>query len=232
MEKISAITTQLRFLLENGFNIGLDSYPIFNEDYRYYLNKHIVNYYYYDEIGVETPARFKRLLNNKMEIIMPKYNLMYKNKFEELNPYTNYTMNEIIKSLNNVSNYSNGNSTDTNTTNATTITKNNIFEVGSERMPDGILLRKDIENNLYASNAQIGDNKSESKGDTKNTGNTVSSASSNEVGNKIENRVVDGYTGKSLGEIVNEFYTLFTPIDQAIINELAELFMGVYYVSY
>ena len=99
-------------------------------------------------------------------------------------------------------------------------------------MPDGILLRKDIENNLYASNAQIGDNKSESKGDTKNIGNTVTSASSNEVGNKIENRVVDGYTGKSLGEIVNEFYTLFTPIDQAIINELAELFMGVYYVSY
>ena len=99
MEKISAITTQLRFLLENGFNIGLDSYPIFNEEYRYYLNKHIVDYYYYDEIGVETPARFKRLLNNKMEIIMPKYNLMYKNKFEELNPYTNYTMNEIIKSL-------------------------------------------------------------------------------------------------------------------------------------
>ena len=70
-------TTELRTLIKNGFDIGLNDYPIFDEDYRPILNKKIVDHYYFSEIGFETAAMFKHYLNATMREIMPVYNKMY-----------------------------------------------------------------------------------------------------------------------------------------------------------
>lgn len=51
---MATYTTELRRLIENGFDLGLDDYPIFDEEYRAVLNKKIIDHYYFCEIGFET----------------------------------------------------------------------------------------------------------------------------------------------------------------------------------
>ena len=70
-------TITIKTLQKNSFNFGLSSYPIFDEAYRNTLNNNILNYYYESEIGVETAELFKKLLNDRMSLIMPKYNAIY-----------------------------------------------------------------------------------------------------------------------------------------------------------
>ena len=71
---MSKYTTELRYLIQSGFDLGLRNYPIFDENYRSKLNEKILNHYYMREIGFETAGLFKRYLNVKMEEIMPYYN--------------------------------------------------------------------------------------------------------------------------------------------------------------
>ena len=91
-------TVTIRSLIDNNFNFGLNSYPIFDENYRNTLNQNILNYYYESEIGVETAALFKKLLNARMQLIMPKYNKMYQveNLFPTQNVYDNVNLTETM----------------------------------------------------------------------------------------------------------------------------------------
>ena len=70
---MATYTVEIRTLVENHFDLGLKNYPIFDETYRATLNNNILNYYFESEIGVETPALFKKLLNDRMQLIMNKY---------------------------------------------------------------------------------------------------------------------------------------------------------------
>ena len=62
---MSKYTTELRYLIESGFDIGLKDYPIFDENYREPLNRKIINHYYFREIGFETVERFKHKLKTQ-----------------------------------------------------------------------------------------------------------------------------------------------------------------------
>ena len=62
---MSKYTTELRYLIQSGFDLGLRNYPIFDENYRSKLNEKILNHYYMREIGFETAGLFKRYLNVK-----------------------------------------------------------------------------------------------------------------------------------------------------------------------
>ena len=74
---MSKYTTTIKVLKDNNFNFGLDSYPIFDENYRETLNNNILNHYLMNEIGFETAELFKFYLNQKMNEIMPFYNILY-----------------------------------------------------------------------------------------------------------------------------------------------------------
>ena len=91
---MSKYTTQLRWIVEqlgNGMEvpegqeyadivykyIGLDKYPIYNEDYRIKLNDKIIDHFYFREIGFETAAQFSWYMRRTMNEIMPKYNKLY-----------------------------------------------------------------------------------------------------------------------------------------------------------
>ena len=63
---MAVYTTQLRTLIESGFDIGLNDYEIFDETYRPILNKKIIEHYFVREIGAETAGLFKLYLNRKM----------------------------------------------------------------------------------------------------------------------------------------------------------------------
>lgn len=93
---MSIYTTELRYICEHEAglteSVGLNqiddviaacrssifgNYPIFDEAYRPTLETMILKHYYMWEIGAETVGLFKLWLNERMNEIMPKYNLMY-----------------------------------------------------------------------------------------------------------------------------------------------------------
>lgn len=96
---MSKYTTEVRFICEtkSGFTeeelelksvdevIGASrdkifnfSYPIYEEEHRPVLETKILKHYYTREIGAETYALWRLWLNDKMNLIMPKYNKLYK----------------------------------------------------------------------------------------------------------------------------------------------------------
>ena len=77
--------------------LGLDSYPIFDEAYRTYLNDKIIRHYYFREIGQETVARFRWYMDMTMRENMPYYNQLYKSLNLIVDPITNvrYTYEDV-----------------------------------------------------------------------------------------------------------------------------------------
>lgn len=85
---------------------GDKAYPLIFDDpdwegydpsFRSSLNSKIVDYYWGYEIGSETPAMFKQRVNQKMRLIMPYYNLLFKaqwENFKDFDPNTFYKEKE------------------------------------------------------------------------------------------------------------------------------------------
>ena len=277
---MSKYTTELRYLIENNFDIGLKDYPIFDENYREPLNRKIINHYYFREIGMETAELFKRYLNNTMREIMPYYNQLYKSELLEFNPF--YNVDKTVtsdKNNNSVSDFvgnisgKNTQTADTENTqtnngkqqtttaatstgesvgNSTTTNKNK--NVSSDT-PQGFLSINSIENETYASAAEMGNAESinNSKAtsnnaengitdqttadETKATGNSKSNATTEtDTANKTTSNDFENYIshviGKSEGETYSEmlmkFRETFLNIDMMIIDELKTCFMMIY----
>lgn len=98
---LSKYTTELHYLVESNFDLGLQDYPLFEfknifqgVDYRKQLNDKIIQHFWFREIGFETPIRFKFHLNRKMNEIMTYYNEMYKSIDLQYNPLWNVDMTE------------------------------------------------------------------------------------------------------------------------------------------
>ena len=277
---MSKYTTELRYLIENNFDIGLKDYPIFDENYRESLNQKIINHYYFREIGMETAELFKRYLNNTMREIMPYYNQLYKSELLEFNPFYNVDKTVTADKNNNsvsdfVGNISGKNTqtadtenTQTNngkqqTTTAATstgesvgnsTTTNRNKNVSSDT-PQGFLSINSIENETYASAAEMGNAESinNSKAtsnnaengitdqttadETKATGNSKSNATTEtDTANKTTSndfeKNISHVIGKSEGETYSEmlmkFRETFLNIDMMIIDELKTCFMMIY----
>lgn len=84
-------TVELGEMLDSGYELGLNKYPIFSESYRAQLNQKIKDHYRFYEIGFETPERFTYELNRKMNEIMIYYNQMYESELIEINPLLTYS---------------------------------------------------------------------------------------------------------------------------------------------
>ena len=111
-------TIELRELISRGYKLALTDYPIFDENYRHYLNQKIIDHYYFREIGQETPDRFNFCLRRKMNEIMPYYNELYKTALLPFDPFvtelseTKSVLDKIIKNnrINSANENLNGNS--------------------------------------------------------------------------------------------------------------------------
>ena len=64
---------------------GLDSYPIFSEDFRKPINDMIVRHFLEWEIGYETDFLFREHVRGDMARIMPELNIKLKARFEAYN---------------------------------------------------------------------------------------------------------------------------------------------------
>ena len=202
---MSKYTTTIKVLLDNNFDFELTDYPIFDEAYRATLNKNILDYYYMSEIGFETPALFRHFLKTTLNVIMPKYNAIYNAQLTLLqNSLGNVDLTETLERE--VENEASSNSSSSGN-------NKNLFQ----DTPQGQLASTDIEDQKWATNLTLNQN-------------SVSDETSSD-GNTTENytKTILGSNGKKYNiEIYNKMVENFKSIDQMIINELADLFMGVY----
>lgn len=139
---MSKYTTELRYIIENynddttSDNSDADdmiikalpklfnfNYPIYDESYREALELNIVRHFYTREICCETVGRWKMFLRDRMNLIMPRYNIMYK-ELEDIADKLFYTVDIKEsrdlegKANSNTSSNSNSDSTNTSTSNS------------------------------------------------------------------------------------------------------------------
>lgn len=191
-------------LIENGFDFGLDDYPIFDEAYRPILNKSILDYYFMYEIGFETPYLFKHYLRTKMNLIMPKFNALYIAQTEILaDPLGNVNLRETLGR--NITNEANNNSTSTGN-------NKNLYQ----DTPQGNLSQTAIDNQEWATNLTL--NQNQISDNSRSSGNTTENYTKHLIGNNGRKYNI---------EIYQKIVSGFESVNQQIINELGDLFMGV-----
>ena len=209
-------TTTIRNLMDNNFDFGLKDYPIFDEEYRTVLNNKILMHYYMDEIGFETAGLFKVYLNNKMNEIMPYYNELYKKQKDLLLNFD--------KTTNLTETFTRDNTTDTNT--KSNSTSSNTASGSSKNVyqdtPMGNITEQDINNYDHASSQEF--NKNQNTSSIEDNSNLTGKATS------LENyiRTKTGNNGRLYGiEILKMIKNNYMNIDEMVINELQDLFMGI-----
>ena len=209
-------TTTIRNLMDNNFDFGLKDYPIFDEEYRTILNNKILMHYYMDEIGFETAGLFKVYLNNKMNEIMPYYNELYKKQKDLLLNFD--------KTTNLTETFTRDNTTDTNT--KSNSTSSNTASGSSKNVyqdtPMGNITEQDIDNYDHASSQEF--NKNQNTSSIEDNSNLTGKATS------LENyiRTKTGNNGRLYGiEILKMIKNNYMNIDEMVINELQDLFMGI-----
>ena len=168
------------------------NYPIIDESTIKRIEIAILKHYYFREIAFETVGIFKIKLNDRLNLIMSRYNALYEKQDLTLSPYINSYLNE--------SGNSNGKSN--------TDTKNDDWQTTSET-PQGIL--QDLKEGRYSSMAVY----------TDNTDNTNSS-NTNDYTRRVESlngltyaEAFRNYYDNIISideELVNEFSDLFMVI--------------------
>jgi hypothetical protein len=174
--EISTYTISVLELQEYNFDFGLDTYPIWDENYRPILNKAILDFYMFREIGYANPAQWRQRLGNRMDIIMRnKYNDLYKAKAKEFNPlYTMEMYEEYTHNITNDASNSNNGQVDYNTDGSNTNTNNQTNHIGTtdnttttannlaltSQFPSEEMTENDLTSNLFVDNANktTGDN--------------------------------------------------------------------------
>ncbi len=98
---MARVTVELRTLLEiTSFNMFDFDYPITDSAWKAELERDIKNHYYFHEIGVETPDRFKQRLQSKMLEIMPYYDKLHQTMLMDFNPLITHKRTEIYDGSN------------------------------------------------------------------------------------------------------------------------------------
>lgn len=200
-------TTTIRTLIDNNFDFGLDEYPIFDETYREKLNQNILNHYYNDEIGFETASLFRFHLKARLNEIMPYYNNLYTIQKKILeNAGSGLNFREII------SRETSGESQSTSTNNSQSSgNSKNLFQ----DTPQGRISQASINNQEWATNVTMNQNSNSND----STIEDESTTSGTEDVTRTTNLDIDTF---------NRVMQNIRNIDLQIINNLNDLFMGIY----
>lgn len=227
---MAQFTIELGKLVEDGFDIGLNKYPIFAESYRDLLNENILKHYYFHEIGFETAEMFAQQVDAKMSLIMPRMNKLYESELLKIDPLstisikqssTNESEHKAESNRKQLSTQDNkGTAQSDSTTTSKSISVNNQF-------PQNAI---GVDGSDYATAA------AESTGDTtvgtvaKDTASsTVDAAASDSTtgsGASLGESVTTGYSGAA-ADLLMRYRASIINVDELVIEELSDMFMSV-----
>lgn len=80
-------------LADSGYPLFNDTWDTYVPEYKKTLEYKIIQYYYFNQIGAETPDRFRHFLNAELAKIMPYYNQLYASQLIKFDPMVNYAVN-------------------------------------------------------------------------------------------------------------------------------------------
>lgn len=253
--EISSYTISVYELQELNFDFGLNTYTIWNEAYRHILNKAILDWYMFREIGYINPIQWRQRLISRMDLIMRnKYNALYEAKAIEFNPLYNVEMHETFThTINNSGNTNNSGEIDytTNVTNEsiTEQTTNSDSETTSNNLglssqfPSEEMMEDDLTNNLFVDSANKNKGTESTNDDTtinasnnttasgvdktKNTSTGTSTATTQETYSKD---TVGSSAGLPFSRAMTQLkdYLDEFQLDQQIIEELKDLFIQIW----
>lgn len=213
----------LEFAHSRIFNFN---YPIFDESYRSVLEIKILKHFYTREIGCETVGLWKHYLNMKLNEIMPYYNKLYLSELIEFNPLYNVRYDTTYEGS------ASGNSTDNDNGSLSEGIDDNTRSSWDSMdkfsdTPQGSV--RNLENGTYLTSARQvtgGDDTDYTRDRDVTTRNTRNGQFSN-TDQYLKH--VEGSNGsRSLSELLMQYRETFLNIDMMIINELNDLFMGVW----
>lgn len=208
------------------------------------LNKKILDYYKYREIGFETFGRFLDELRTSLNEIMPKYNQLFYSLDQEFNVVYNVDYEKkIIRALDgtNENEQSTTTSTSTNVTDSSTMntsTTSNDKNVKSLTPQNELnIANTEIDTVSYADEASWNKNTSDSTSETTGTSTTTGSGT-NDVNGTIKTNEDEttiettkgNYGVVSAQDLILKYRETIINVEQLIINDprIAELFMMVY----
>ena len=201
-------TITIKSLIDNNFDFKMNNYPIFDENYRNTLNNNILYHYYENEIGFETASLFRFYLNQKLNEIMPYYNELYKVQKKIIDE------NLLLNNVNLTERLTGSNTTETSSTSQSSNNGKNLFQ----DTPQGNISQQDINaENVYATNITLNENSI----------NDNSSATGSGT-NEYLKTIVGNNGGKFNIDVLNDIKNNLMNIDLMIINELNDLFMGIF----
>ena len=229
-------------------------FPIYDEKYRTVLETKIVKHFYTREICCETAARWKLFLNERLNLIMPYYNQLYKSTLEEFNPFYDVDLTTDHVKDNGGNNSNEGHSEQTSVSSNNTDDKyernlnsktdgndsTNAWQYYNDTPQGGI---NGIETNKYLTNATNNTNSNTSAENTALTGNDNRITNTSNNGRSTANSNTSGkYTdtesylehvkgksgGQSNSKLLLEYRSTFINIDNQIINNLNDLFFNLW----
>lgn len=177
------------------FNFDWD---IFDESYRLPLEVKILRHFYTREIGEETVGLWKLRLQDKLTLVMPKYNQLYESARLEFNPFydTEYTRS--------------GTNSGSGQTNAQS--NSDTTNMHSDTPQNGLTSVLDGE---YLTDADV-------------TSATSNSGQSSQNHGAFEETIAGKMGGSSYSRLLTEYRQSFINIDAMLMNELNDLFMGLW----
>ena len=226
---MSNYTIELRFLENPPLN------RLFDFDYTYYMKglvsdevyeqkkkefeRKFIETYYFDEIGYETPDRFKQRLKNYLDRGFKIWNERFKTELEVQKQNINFLLNKDLVeeriTEGNATGNSTVNSTNTSNSNNTANNKNTVNDTPDTRFATTENFATSITTDNTTSNST-----------NTNTGETTSTSNQN-------NNVTDKFTSKgnigitSSAEIKEKWRSIIIDVDNEIIEEADKLFMQI-----
>lgn len=85
---------ELRQLIENGIPIFDFDYDMFDDGYKKVFERKFIDTYYFHEICVQSPDRWKHYLRTHLQNVLPYYNQRYKSCMIRFNPLLNELVSE------------------------------------------------------------------------------------------------------------------------------------------
>ena len=195
---------------------GLDKYPIFNEEYRKVLNDRIRREFWLNEIGHETIDIFIWRLELKMDLIMPRYNRMYLAELENVDPLDGGI------SENDTRQWGNSNSNGSNTQ-----ASDGSGSTGSK----GRTVASDTPQTRLSGNSDYASSMSDATNETTNKSKSTSSSNSQNRNEYDNNQSSRSKQRGSKAQMIAQYRSTLINVDNFIIEELRELFLGVWDVD-
>jgi len=190
--------------------LGLNDYPIFNEDYRATLNEKIKRHFMFQEIGHETVEQFTYSMRRKMHEIMPLYNELYKSTLMTYDPFKTIDMRTVSTGVSEQE--SEGASESLSDSNIDAKSKN----VASAFPQVQLAGNKD-----YATTGADANSQTETKGSVSENSNARNTSN-----NEAES-ATSGYQGNP-SELIQAYRAAILNVDLMVIAEVDPLFMGIW----